>query len=108
MRLRDAPAMDQLFIKVLPLALASAVSPASLAVSLVLLGGKNHPRLKALAYLLGGAAVAMGITFLGLLLADGATQAAGPQRTFDHRRRVGVAATGARNCRIGVQTGQEW
>jgi hypothetical protein len=61
--------MDQLFIKVLPLALASAVSPASLAVSLVILGGKSHPRTKALAYLLGGAAVAAALTAVGLLLA---------------------------------------
>src|SRR5260221_9542682 len=70
--------MDQLFFKVLPLALASAVSPASLAVSLVLLGGKSHPRLKSLAYLLGGAVVALGITILGLLLARQTTQSVGP------------------------------
>jgi hypothetical protein len=70
--------MEQLFIKVLPLALASAVSPASLAVSLVILGGKNQPRLKAFAYLLGGAVVAVAITILGLVLADGATHVAGP------------------------------
>ena len=69
--------MDELFIKVLPLALASAVSPASLAVSLVLLGGKSHPRLKALAYLLGEALVALGITILGLLLAGQTTQSVG-------------------------------
>jgi hypothetical protein len=64
--------VDQLFIKVLPLALASAVSPASLAVSLLILGGKNHPRTKAFAYLLGGAVVAAALTALGLLLAGGA------------------------------------
>jgi hypothetical protein len=63
--------VDQLFIKVLPLALASAVSPASLAVSLVILGGKSHPRTKALAYLLGGALVAAALTPVGLLLAHG-------------------------------------
>ena len=73
--------MDELFIKVLPLALASAVSPASLAVSLVLLGGKSHPRMKAFAYLLGGALVALGITILGLELAGGATQTTGPHGT---------------------------
>jgi len=63
--------VNQLFIKVLPLSLASAVSPATLAVSLVLLGAKSHPRLKAFAYLLGGAVVAGMLTVLGLLLAGG-------------------------------------
>jgi hypothetical protein len=62
------PVMEKLFTTVLPLALASAVSPASLAVSLAILGGRNHPRLKAFAYLLGGALVASAVVVLGLLL----------------------------------------
>ncbi|HEV2971380.1 MAG TPA: GAP family protein [Pirellulales bacterium] len=70
--------MDQLLFKVLPLALASAVSPASLAVSLVLLGGKIRPRMKAFAYLLGGALVALAFTLFGLLLASGPSPATGP------------------------------
>ncbi len=69
--------MDQLFIKVLPLALASAVSPASLAVSLVILGSKSHPRWKAFAYLLGGAAVAAALTAAGLILAGSESASAG-------------------------------
>ena len=61
--------MEQLLTTVLPLALASAVSPASLAVSLAMLGGKNYPRLKAFADLLGGALAALVVAVLGLLLA---------------------------------------
>ncbi len=64
--------MEHLFTTVLPLAVASAISPASLAVSLAILGGKNHPRLKAFAYLLGAALVALGVTILGLSLAGSA------------------------------------
>ncbi len=70
--------MDQLFLKVLPLALASAVSPGSLAIALVILGRPGHPRLSAFAYLLGATVVTIVFTILGLLLASGSVSAAGP------------------------------
>jgi hypothetical protein len=89
--------MDQLFIKVLPLSLASAVSPASLAVSLVLLGGKIHPRMKAFAYLLGGALVALAVTVLGLLLASRASPTTGP-----HAHAVIDAVLGSLLLALGV------
>jgi hypothetical protein len=89
--------MDQLFIKVLPLALASAVSPASLAVSLVILGGKSRPRTNAFAYLLGGAAVAFAITILGLLLASGAKASGSP-----HAHAVIDAVLGSLLVALGI------
>jgi hypothetical protein len=61
--------MERLLTTVLPLALASAISPAALAVSLAMLGAKDYPRLKAFAYLVGGAVVALAVIVLGLLLA---------------------------------------
>jgi hypothetical protein len=70
--------MDRLFIKVLPLALASAVSPASLAVSLVILGSKSNPRLKAFAYLMGGVVVAALLTAIGFVLAGATGPSASP------------------------------
>jgi hypothetical protein len=89
--------VDQLFIKVLPLALASAVSPASLAVSLVILGGKSHPRTKALAYLLGGAVVAAALTAAGFLLAHGDASSASP-----HSHAVTDATLGAVLVILGI------
>ncbi len=50
--------MSDLLSKVVPLALGSAVSPTILALSLLILSGKNHPRLRCTAYA-GGATLAL-------------------------------------------------
>jgi hypothetical protein len=67
-----APAVDHLFAKVLPLGIASAINPASLAMTLVILSGKDYPRLKVLAFLTGEVVVAAVLTAIGLWLAGDA------------------------------------
>jgi hypothetical protein len=59
--------MSDLLSKVVPLALGSAVSPTILALSLLILSGKNHPKLRCTAYA-GGAALALIIAALLALL----------------------------------------
>jgi hypothetical protein len=69
--------MAQLFARLLPLALATAISPALFAVSLVLLGGKSSPQLRTFAFLLGGTAATLVATIVGLLIGGGAAAAGG-------------------------------
>ncbi len=71
--------MGQLFARLLPLAVATAISPGVLAVSLVLLGGKSIPKLRTLALLSGAIAAALAATVVGLLIGGGATAVAGPK-----------------------------
>ena len=71
--------MGQLFARLLPLAVATAISPGVLAVSLVLLGGKINPRLADVSLLSGGIVAALVATLVGLLIGGHATAVAGPK-----------------------------
>jgi len=60
--------MNELLLKVLPLAIGSALSPGILAIALILLGHKNKPLLKTFSFLCGGITAAILIIFLGYSL----------------------------------------
>lgn len=57
-----------LLAKIIPLDLAATLSPGIFALTMVLLGGKNHPKLRTLALLFGTALVGAGIALLGYSL----------------------------------------
>src|ERR1700730_7671305 len=59
--------MSDLLSKVLPLALGSAISPAILALALLILSGKESPRTRCIAYTAGAALALSGLGLLGLL-----------------------------------------
>ncbi|MFM9126102.1 MAG: GAP family protein [Solirubrobacterales bacterium] len=56
--------MSELMTKILPLALAGAISPTVLAVVLVVLSGKEDPKLRGLAFLAGTTTVVVAISLL--------------------------------------------
>lgn len=56
-------------VKIIPLDLAATLSPGILALTLILLGGKNHPKIRTLSLLVGALIVAAAIAILGMTLA---------------------------------------
>src|ERR1700730_4808888 len=62
--------MSDLLSKVLPLALGSAISPAILALALLILSGKESPRARCIAYTAGAALALTGLGLLALLVFD--------------------------------------
>lgn len=67
-------AMLALLIKIIPLALASTLSPGLLGVTVILLGRKDRPKEKTIAFLVGSATVAVILTFLGYFLSSRTVQ----------------------------------
>lgn len=65
-------------IKIIPLDLAATLSPGILALTLILLGNKNYPKIRTLSLLVGTLIVAAAIIFAGLFLADATPAATGP------------------------------
>jgi hypothetical protein len=57
-------------IKIIPLDLAATLSPGILALTIIILGSKNHPRAHVLSLLLGSLAVGIGVSILGYLLGN--------------------------------------
>lgn len=66
--------MFEVLIKVIPLNLASTLSPGLFAMSLVLLGSKKYSKSRTLALFIGGALVAVVTIFLGYTLAQATTE----------------------------------
>jgi cadmium resistance protein CadD (predicted permease) len=65
--------MYQLFLKIIPLALASINSPLMFAIAVFLLTSKDQPFRKIFAFLLGVFVVLAGATFIGYFLGNGAS-----------------------------------
>ena len=63
--------MLELLAKIIPLAAASTLSPIILGISLVLLAGRNSPKKRAFAFLMGGVVVAALLAFLGSQVGGG-------------------------------------
>lgn len=55
-----------LLAKIIPLDLASTLSPGIFALAIVFLGSKFHPKLRTFYFLIGSALVGLGLAFLGL------------------------------------------
>lgn len=69
--------MAELLARLLPLGLAAAISPQLLAVTMAILGARDHPRSRTLAYL-GGSALTL--VLIGILAVTGGGAARGPHR----------------------------
>lgn len=70
--------MLQLLLKIIPLDLASTLSPGILALSLILLGSKTHPRIRTFSLLVGTMLVAIAIAILGFTISKAAPTAEKP------------------------------
>lgn len=70
--------MLQLILKMLPLELASALSPGILAFALIILSGNLHPKLKCFVFFLGNFLVAIMIAAFGLSAGGGITDSENP------------------------------
>jgi threonine/homoserine/homoserine lactone efflux protein len=60
----------ELLAKIIPLDIAATLSPGILAIALLLLGNKKNPKTKTLVFLLGSLIIGIGITILGVVLAQ--------------------------------------
>lgn len=70
--------MASLLIKIIPLDLAATLSPGILALSIILLSGRNKPKEKTFSLLLGTLVIAITIAIAGFFLGQAATPKVGP------------------------------
>ncbi|MDD5323297.1 MAG: GAP family protein [Methylococcales bacterium] len=64
--------MLELLARIIPLSIASAMSPVILGLAISLLAGKNHPEARAISFLLGGAVVALILAGIAFAVVAGA------------------------------------
>lgn len=68
--------MLELLIKVIPLGIGSTISPVVFGIALTLLAGKNYPKSRAFAYLLGAVITVAILAIVGMLIGTGAVAGA--------------------------------
>jgi len=70
--------MTSILIKIIPLDLAATLSPGILALSVILLGSKAHPKIRTFSLLVGTLLVAIAIAILGLTIAKATPESVQP------------------------------
>ena len=70
--------MTSILIKIIPLDLASTLSPGILALAIILLGSKNYPKARTLAMLCGTLLVAVILAILGFVIGNNVTPGTDP------------------------------